>query len=669
MKYGNLQPIRSFFGYQEVKEMSNKNCLFIIHVIARSHILCLLLSLFIHSLTAQSVFEEVAQQSGIDYTYSTVNYLGGGAAFFDFDNDGDEDIWIAGGVRQDVFFENDGNGNFTEIGNQIGLDAAAGNVTSGVITGDLDNDGFRDVMTIPHIGHHPLLFKNNGDGTFSEISEEAGIGLDAYKAQSHAAAMADVNLDGYLDIYLATYIDNINSIYDQSGAVVGFDHDCFEDFLFINNGDWTFTESSVEYGINNEGCALAVTFTDYDGDADADVMIANDFGEWIIPNILYQNQFPENLYSDVSQAANANPAVYGMGIAIGDYDQDLDLDYYITNLGRNVLIEYQANGIFEDKTDQRGIEDTFMSGDSLLASGWGTAFIDVDNDLDLDLFVCNGFIPSALFIDNHIYNQNRLFLNDGNPYGQGYSFSEVASGSDLADGGRGRGFAYSDYDNDGDLDFLVVNINHHTMGDPIENVLLYRNEFENNNNWLQLKLEGTINNKDAFGSVIKIVVGNHSWLHDYSGGFGSFASQHSSIAHFGLGQAEQVDSLVISWPGGSKSYHTNIPANQKIKISEDGELTTTSELSSNLMDFQMEVFPNPFADQLKVAFDLQKGSQLEIAVFDALGQKVETLKNAYLQKGTHSIYWKPPMQHPSASWYVIVLKSENSLISRKVFYQ
>ncbi len=611
---------------------------------------------------AQIPCTEVTSAVGIDHYYFSVSYMGGGTAFFDFDNDGDEDLWIAGGINQDVLYENDGNGAFIEIGESAGLEATNGHITSGVVTADLDNDGYRDVILTGHIGMSPLLFKNNGDGTFSEISESAG--LSEYEAQCFAAACGDVNQDGYLDIYFATYIDEVQLIYDGTGAVIGFDHDCFDNFLFINNGDWTFTEMATEYGLKNGGCALASTFTDFDQDADADLLIANDFGEWITPNALYENIDPNNPFPNISEMTGMDVGVYGMGIATGDYDQDQDLDYYITNLGRNVLLENQGNHTFLDQTTETGVEDSHV--DSLLATGWGTAFMDVDNDSDLDLFVCNGYVPSALFIDNNPQNRNRLFINNGNINGTGYAFEETAFASGLDDSGKGRGFSYADYDNDGDLDMFVVNNNKQTTSDPIEKVLLFRNDLDNNHNWLKVKLEGTTSNRDAFGSSIKIILADKSWIHDYNGGYGSHTSQHSSIAHFGLGEHEIVDSLIVTWPGGGQHVFTDLTVNQMICISENGTFTDTEEPISQKEVMQLSAFPNPFNNQTQIQFYLPHRDQIKIDIYDAIGRKIESINPKWYEAGKHQIEWKN--NRSNDTWYFIQVQTKDEMASLKLIY-
>ena len=367
-----------------------------------------------------------------------INEMGGGAAFFDMDNDGDEDLWISGGINRDVLYENDGSGYFKEVGVQAGLTITTNMVTTGVVTGDVDNDSYSDVLLLTHRGFHNTLLRNKGDGTFQDVTTSAG--LEDESAYTLAAAMGDVNLDGYLDIYIANYIKKHVLLYDMTeDTVQGFDHTCHANRLYINNGDWTFTEVAEEQGVSDKGCGLAVAFSDYDGDNDADILVANDFGSWVLPNALYKNQFPEDGYEDVGKFSGMDVQIYGMGIAIGDYDMDLDLDYYITNIGKNVLLQNMGNGIFTDQAVQAGVPDTYVD-EGLFTTGWGTAFMDFDNDTDLDLYVVNGFVPAAPFISNALHNPNRLFENDG------------------------------------DMDFLLVNVNRQGTS-----IAIQRNFFSNKN--------------------------------------------------------------------------------------------------------------------------------------------------------------------------------------------
>lgn len=587
-------------------------------------VVCSLISI----LPAQTSFSEKANDKGINHFYTTNQYMGGGAAWFDYDNDGDEDVWITGGANQDQLFQNQGDGSFLPKGTQAGLSVTNGIVTDGVITGDIDNDGDRDVFVSTNKRFHNLLFLNNGDGTFTDISVSAGISDKS--AWSMAASFGDVNLDGYLDLYVGNFIEEDRFIRDDFNKPIGFSHTCYENFFYLNNGDLTFTELGQSLALADTGCALAVTFTDFDQDHDADILLANDFGEWIVPNGLFRNNQSGNSFTNVSIPAQMDAEIYGMGIAVGDYDQDQDLDYYITNLGRNILFENDGLGVFTDKSAEAGVEDTYES--TTFTVGWGCSFEDADNDTDLDLFVVNGHIPAFDFIATNTHSPDRLFLNEGDG-----TFLDYSAQAGVNFPARGRGSATADYDQDGDIDWIIVPVNKIGSGDPIEKVLFHRNDLSNTKHWLRVKLEGTVNNRDAFGSLIKIVLPDRSWVHEISGG-SSHGSQNSSIAHFGLGAHQQVDSLIITWPGGKEQSITDIPADQLISIIEDSSLYATSLFKPQERLF-IKSYPNPFSERIRIEYLLPKTADVDISIYNIQGQRVRNLVHTRQISGTQYVDW------------------------------
>lgn len=268
------------------------------------------------TLFAQLAFSDQATAAGISHESIVPFYVGGGVAFFDYNNDGYEDIYLTGGMNSDKLYRNNGDGSFTDVSVAAGIvNATQNSITLGVTTGDLDNDGDREILVTTEETYGLILFKNNGNGTFNNIANIAGLALAAYG--SYTASFGDYNEDGFLDIYIANYVDEIDFHYDTLGEINGFAHTCFPNYLYLNNGNLTFTERAAIEAVADTGCTLSVSFTDYDSDGDVDIFSVNDFGEDIIPNQMYQNN--AGTFSNVSSSTSIDtPGIYGMGLAIGD---------------------------------------------------------------------------------------------------------------------------------------------------------------------------------------------------------------------------------------------------------------------------------------------------------------------------------------------------------------
>ncbi len=618
----------------------------------------LTISCFITLSFAQTTFSEKSQEVGINTEYLNLLDFGGGAAFFDYDMDGWEDVWVVRGLQGDKLYKNNGDGTFTDMSEGIAEFSSMN--TMGVSTADLNNDGFRDVLLNTFIDLPDVLLKNNGDGTFTDITEESG--LLAYDSWSISAAFGDVNNDGLLDIYVSNYIWNPVAITDDQGNVVGFAHECSPNWLFINDGidsdnNPHFSLSSETDDVASIGCSLSAVLTDFDSDKDADIIVANDFGEWVVPNHLFENNNSDGVFSDIGTSSNMGIPMNGMGIAIGDYDQDNDLDYYITNIGENKLLANQADKSFINTSIET--ESADINADDQYTVGWGTFFFDADNDTDLDIFIANGYTPTADFIASNPDNPNRLLLNqlaDNNLLTfQDYS-TEAGVGSVM----KGRGAAFADYDKDGDLDYIVVNVN--AGSGDIEPVLFYENELANDNNWLQVKLVGTMTNRDAFGTNMKIVVGDKSWMYEIDGG-STHASQNSSIAHFGLGDATVVDTLVIYWPNSETQVITNLYSNQLVQIVE-GETLSTNVNSLSTESFLMTAMPNPFKNSTTISYELPEASSISMNFYTATGKLVDTYRFEK-PSGLHNFEWN--MESLPQGLYLLKLDTGNKVRSIKLF--
>ncbi len=500
----------------------------------------------------QQVFKESAEEWGINHYHRGM--YGGGAAIFDFNNDGFEDIYLTGGLFRDKLYKNNGNKTFTDVTLYSGFAETSRFNTMSVAAGDINNDGYKDLFVGTMRNQKNLLYLNNGDNTFSEISSAAG--LERYE-WAIGAAFGDFNLDGALDIYVINYVKKESLTYDDHGVVNGFDHDCFPNQLFINNDDLTFTEWASD-GVKNAGCGLAVTATDINDDHAPDIYVANDFGTWITPNTCLQNNYPDSSFTDVSTESGLNAAIFGMGIAVGDCNRDGLLDYYVSNLGSNVLFQNDGGGHFTDIAAEAGVLNTHAG--EKFATSWGTAFFDYDLDGFEDLFVSNGFVPAAGFISTSQEDPNQLYRNLGDG-----TFADIAPEEGIDDLRISRGMAIGDLDNDGDQDMIVTIVGE---SDDVGSVLVYENQTDSNNRWVKVSLIGTQSNHFGYGSKILAISDGIKWIHEVDGG-SSHASHNSSIAHFGVGNVEVLDSLHVIWPGGYRQTFSDVRTNQMIVIEED----------------------------------------------------------------------------------------------------
>ena len=514
----------------------------------------LFLSIFFLQNPTTAQFQEVSKGINIDQIHLTVRSLGGGATFFDFNNDGFLDLYVTGGGNTDKLYMNLGDGRFHDVTIESGIaDITDKYQTTTVISGDVDNDGCSDLFVTTHEGRRNLLLISRCDGTFQVRSFQSGL---TEEAMSMGAAFLDFNNDGLLDIYVVNYVLTSRFIEDDQGEIIGFDHECWPNYFYINQGDGQFVEMSEELLINDAGCGLAVTTTDINSDGKTDLYIANDFGEWVIPNSAYINDYENNSFIDISSSSQLNIGLYGMGIANGDFDNDMDIDYYVTNMGNNQLMENDGTGTFTDVALEKGVQNG-QTEDGSSTTGWGAMFFDYDNDSDLDLFVANGFIGAVEFLNPAENDPNKLYENiDG-------SFVDVTEEYNMDLEYRNRGVIYGDYDNDGDLDIFVVTLNGvDSLFSPF-----YENVIENDNNWIDFQLEGTTVNRDAIGAVVTIYFDNQQRIHEVVSG-SSHASQSSLIAHFGLKDATAVDSAKVVWGPGIESTYYALPVNQKLFLKE-----------------------------------------------------------------------------------------------------
>ena len=524
-------------------------------------------------------FVDVTQEAGIHWKHvdgrSGQKYfmetLGSGAAFFDYDADGDPDLYFVNGaplpgyVSQEIptncLYRNNGDGTFTDVTEKAGVgDTGYGH---GCAVGDYNNDGQLDLY-VTNYGTN-RLYRNNGDGTFTEVAESAGVTEPRW---STSCAFADYDRDGNLDLYVVNYIvfdinENPWCGLREKGIRAYCEPDNFiaqSDTLYRNNGDGTFTDATQTAGIyNTTGKGLGVVWADYNNDGAADIYVANDSTE----NLFYRNNGDgtfEEVGFMVGVALSENGAAEnGMGTTFGDWNNDGWFDLTVTNYAQqtNTLYHNDADGFFTDATTT-----TKTAQRTYPYLGWATAFIDYDNDGYQDLFVANGHLHENLaeLGQEGTYGQrNLLFRNNSNG-----TFTEISEtlgpGMKLADVSRGATFA--DYDLDGDIDIVVTNSNTAPR--------LLRNDGDNRKNWLQIRLTATNGSTDAIGARVKITTGTLTQTREVRSGDG-YLSQQDLTLHFGIGDSEQVDSIEVQWQSGAKQLIGSVPANQVLSLEENGD--------------------------------------------------------------------------------------------------
>ena len=531
---------------------------------------------------SEPIFVDVTESAGITFVHTDGRsgvrlfneFLGSGGGLFDYDGDGDLDIYLVNGTIQtengqdqtphNVLYRNDGDSTFTDVTNEAGVGSRDYGV--GVTVGDYDNDGDIDLY-VTNFGEDQL-YRNNGDGTFTDVTTHAQVNNPSWGT---SCAFADVDNDGNLDLYVANYAvyapENDIRCEERGIHVYCGPHayPAVHDTFYRNNGDGTFTDVSAVFRpsdlIPQHG--LGVTFSDYDNDGDTDLYVANDQD----PNFLFQNSGNGNFLPNFSEVALISGVCYndmgkeeaGMGTDFGDYDNDGWLDLTVSNYQTetNTVYHNHDGTFFTDNTITSGIAEVTHG-----YLGWGIKFFDYDNDGYQDIFVANGHLMDNITrLEKHVtYPQrNLLFRNLGN----GRFVNVVSEIDGLALEKVSRGAAIGDYDNDGDLDILVTNCNQRPD--------LLQNAIGNRNNWIQIQVVGEKSNRSGIGTKIKVVTGTHVQYREVQSG-GSYLSFHDLRAHFGVGKTEQIDLLEVRWLNGHIDRGTRLPVNRRFIAVEGSEI-------------------------------------------------------------------------------------------------
>ncbi len=513
---------------------------------------------------------------------------GCGVAFYDYDNDGWLDIFLVNGWRLEGFpagheptshlFKNNRDGTFTDVTAKAGLSHSGWG--QGVCIGDYDNDGFEDLF-VTYYGKN-VLYHNNGDGTFTDISEKAGVAGKKTRWGT-GCAFVDYDRDGRLDLFVSNYID-----LDLATAPVPESGPCLyksvmvacgppglnggKNILYHNNGDGTFTDVSDAAGITraNGTYGLGVLVADFDNDGWPDIYVANDS----TASALYQNK-KNGKFEDIAieagcaLSADGKPQA-GMGVSAADYDLDGNLDIVKTNFAGDTPSLYHNRGgaEFDDATFTGGL------GMHTQFLGWGCGFFDFDNDGWPDILICNGHVypeVEQLRTEAGYAQRKLLYRNQRNGHFEDVSMN---AGVGISTPSASRGCAFGDFDNDGDIDVVVNTIN----GPP----QLLRCDSRLNHNWIKVRTIGTKSNRSGIGARLKCVTHPpdeakpHQQIDEVRSG-GSYISQNDLRIHFGLGKAEKVDLLEIHWPSGQVDTMKDIKPNQLVYVKEGEGIVRTVE--------------------------------------------------------------------------------------------
>jgi len=492
--------------------------------------------------------------------------MSGGAVLFDFDNDGWLDIFFVNGGSfvdkkkaagaQHPLYRNNKDGTFADVTGISGISVSGFGM--GACSADFDNDSFPDLYLTG--ADFSRLYRNTGKGSFVDMTTSAGVGSTLWNA---SCAFGDIDNDGDVDLYVTRYVDYTPErnkycpLWTARAYCHPNEYNGVPDLLFRNNGDRTFTDISRESGIlqRPNGNGLGVVFGDYDNDGLADIYVANDS----TPNFLFHNKgggrFEEaGFFAGVAVGHDGKPQA-GMGTDMGDFDGDGLFDIFVTNLimETHTLYRNLGKGLFADVTFTSGVAQA-----TLPYVGFGAAFVDYDNDMDLDLAIANGHIIDNVHLgrDDTTYEQlNLLLLNDSG------KFRNVGpiSGKGFAIRKSSRALAVGDLDNDGDMDIVVANVG--------QTPDILRNDGGNRSNSLLIRTIGSKSNRDGIGARLRLSVGGRILSRDVKAGSG-YLGQNDLRVHFGMGQRTLAERLEIQWPGGAVDTADNLAANQILTVQE-----------------------------------------------------------------------------------------------------
>jgi len=533
-------------------------------------------------------FVDATKAAGIAFAHKNsatsnkylIETMGGGVALLDYDNDGRLDVFLTNGAKIDDpmpdgrlpdksdpvywnrLYQQTSSGTFVDVTQKAGLSGALQNAYGmGIAVGDYDNDGFEDVYVTNYGGN--TLYRNNGDGTFKDVTERAGVRAGGW---STSAGFFDYDNDGKLDLFVARYVDWSFSKNRYCGEKKeGYRAYCHPDnfepvtnILYHNQGDGTFADVSSKSRLDaSSGKGLGVALADYDDDGFVDVYVANDS----VQSFLFHNN-GNGTFEEVGLLAGVGftedgKTFAGMGVDFSDYDNDGRPDVFVTDLSneRYRLFRHSGAGGFRDVSDATGV-----GGATLPFSGWSTRFVDYDNDGWKDIFVAQGHVMDTIekTAPNLKYLQPPLLLRN-----ESARFVRVAAGDVFQQEWAGRGAAFGDLDNDGDIDVVLSNVG--------QNAVVLRNEGGNQNRWLQIRTVGTKSNRDGIGCRVKVSTASGPTQYFSVSTAVGYLSASDKRLTVGLGRDPVATLVEIRWPSGVVQRFENVKAGQTLTATEPGQ--------------------------------------------------------------------------------------------------
>ncbi len=636
-------------------------------MIMKKLLLLLLLCAIPFGLRAQYKFVDVTNLAGIDAQSVGIGDIGGGVVIFDYDNDGWEDFYCAGGLFSDYLFRNNHDGTFSDVAPfQLATHSGFRTYSHGGTAFDYDNDGFNDLFICSE--GRDLMWKGHGDTNWVDVSQKVGIHVENELNESNCASFGDYNGDGFNDLYVARWVREQEFTFDTLHNRAHYNHTGWPNYLYYNNGDGTFTERGQELGVDDQGTSNIALFCDYDRDGDLDVFSGNDFGFDIIPNQVYKNMLMETgkpTFENVTKATGLGEGLFCMGITPNDYDRDGNLDFYETSIGPMAMMHNDGTNHFTNVIKEVGLPDGFMRfNKAYMTVTWSTLHDDWDNDGWDDAFIVHGYLDAIPPFDTYEQDTS-IFMRNVDAH-----FHDVTDSMDFYMDQSGRGAGNIDFDQDGRNDILFGSVAK-AAGIKTQDFRLWHNETPRGasegpgrKGWLEITCTARRTAKEAIGTTIDVWTAGIRHTRQVTTG-GTFGSLSSLTQHFGCAAFDKADSIVIYWPADRLRHrqidrYFNVPLNQRITYAEDSVGMWAERAFAGtpkaLEARPLKIYPVPATTDLTI--ERSTDGKCRIELYDMLGIRLKDME-------TNNLITTIPVATLSPGAYTIRITSGRGIETRQ----